>query len=40
MHDYMLNKIGMSPLVSGFFWDDFWPVILGMHGNGIHQRVQ
>jgi hypothetical protein len=24
-HDYMLNKVGMSPLVSGFFWDDFWP---------------
>jgi hypothetical protein len=23
--DFMLNKYGMSPLVSGFFWDDFWP---------------
>ena len=21
----MLNKVGMSNLVSGFFWDDFWP---------------
>ena len=21
----ILNKVGMSPLVSGFFWDDFWP---------------
>eukprot|EP01050_Picozoa_sp_SAG11_P009561 SAG11_NODE_909_length_6586_cov_11.216433_6_plen_214_part_00 len=21
----MLNKVGMSPLVSGFFWDDHWP---------------
>ena len=25
VHDYMLNKVGMSSLVSGFFWDDFWP---------------
>ena len=25
INDYMLNKVGMSPLVSGFFWDDFWP---------------
>jgi hypothetical protein len=25
VNDYMLNKVGMSPLVSGFFWDDFWP---------------
>jgi hypothetical protein len=25
IHDYMLNKVGQSPLVSGFFWDDFWP---------------
>lgn len=25
IHDYMLNKVGMSPLVSGFFWDDRWP---------------
>ena len=25
IHDYMLNEVGMSPLVSGFFWDDFWP---------------
>jgi hypothetical protein len=24
--DYVLNKVGMSPLVSGFFWDDFWPL--------------
>ena len=22
--DYMLNEVGMSPLVSGFFWDDVW----------------
>lgn len=25
INDYMLNRVGMSPLVSGFFWDDFWP---------------
>ena len=25
IHSYMLNKVGMSDLVSGFFWDDFWP---------------
>ena len=22
IHDYMLNKVGQSPLVSGFFWDE------------------
>ena len=22
IHDYMLNKVGSSPLVSGFFWDE------------------
>jgi hypothetical protein len=21
----MFNEVGSSPLVSGFFWDDFWP---------------
>jgi hypothetical protein len=26
INDYILNKVGMSPLVSGFFWDDFWPL--------------
>jgi len=25
VHSYVLNKVGMSPLVSGFFWDDHWP---------------
>lgn len=25
IHSYMLNKVGQSNLVSGFFWDDFWP---------------
>jgi len=27
---YMFNAVGSSPLVSGFFWDDFWP---GPPGN-------
>ena len=30
IHSYMLNAVGSSPLVSGFFWDDFWP---GESGN-------
>lgn len=30
IHDYMFNTVGSSPLVSGFFWDDFWP---GASGN-------
>ena len=21
IHDYILNEVGMSPLVSGFFWE-------------------
>jgi hypothetical protein len=25
INDYMFNAVGSSPLVSGFFWDDFWP---------------
>jgi hypothetical protein len=25
INDYILNYVGQSPLVSGFFWDDFWP---------------
>lgn len=25
INDYMLNEVGRSPLVSGFFWDDKWP---------------
>merc|ERR1711934_1128969 len=24
INSYMLNKVGMSPHVSGFFWDDVW----------------
>ena len=24
LHSYMLNDYGMSPYVSGFFWDDYW----------------
>lgn len=25
IHSYMFNEVGQSDLVSGFFWDDFWP---------------
>jgi hypothetical protein len=25
INSYMFNEVGSSPLVSGFFWDDFWP---------------
>jgi len=30
INSYMFNEVGSSPLVSGFFWDDFWP---GQGGN-------
>ena len=26
IHSYMFNEVGQSDLVSGFFWDDVWPV--------------
>jgi len=35
VHDYMLNKVGMSPLVSGFFWDDFWPAPGGRFPDSV-----
>ncbi len=25
IYSYIFNTVGSSPLVSGFFWDDFWP---------------
>ena len=30
INSYMFNEVGQSKLVSGFFWDDFWP---GASGN-------
>ena len=31
IHDYILNEVGMSPLVSGFFWDDVWNPTCNIH---------
>jgi len=36
IQDYMLNQVGMSPLVSGFFWDDFWPSVGQKFGRNGH----
>jgi hypothetical protein len=39
IHSYMLNEVGMSPLVSGFFWDDFWPKPGGVFPDASAGRV-
>lgn len=39
INDYMLNKVGMSPLVSGFFWDDFWPAPNGSFPDARSGKV-
>lgn len=31
IHSYMLNSVGSSPLVSGFFWDDVWSIDCKIH---------
>lgn len=31
VHSYMLNSVGSSPLVSGFFWDDVWNPQCNIH---------
>lgn len=31
VHRYVLNEVGMSPLVSGFFWDDVWNEECNIH---------
>ena len=31
IHSYILNSVGMSPLVSGFFWDDVWNPECNIH---------
>lgn len=31
IHSYVLNKVGSSPLVSGFFWDDVWNPTCNIH---------
>jgi hypothetical protein len=35
INDYILNEVGRSPLVSGFFWDDVWDP-----GCNIHDQVK
>ena len=36
INSYMLSAVGSSPLVSGFFWDDFWHVDGDMGDNTPH----
>lgn len=36
IHSYMLNEIGSSPLVSGFFWDDVWNPECNIHDQVPH----
>lgn len=31
VNSYMLNRVGASPLVSGFFWDDVWNPQCNIH---------
>ena len=31
INDYILNEVGLSPLVSGFFWDDVWNPTCNIH---------
>ena len=31
INDYILNEVGRSPLVSGFFWDDVWDPNCNIH---------
>jgi hypothetical protein len=40
VNDFMLNKYGMSPLVSGFFWDDFWPAPGGGFPDALRGVVE
>eukprot|EP00658_Telonema_sp_P-2_P085890 TRINITY_DN9895_c0_g1_i5.p1 TRINITY_DN9895_c0_g1~~TRINITY_DN9895_c0_g1_i5.p1 ORF type:complete len:460 (-),score=90.67 TRINITY_DN9895_c0_g1_i5:266-1645(-) len=36
VHDYVLNEVGTSPLVSGFFWDDVWNPECNIHDQVPH----
>ena len=36
---YMFNEVGSSPLVSGFFWDDFWPGASGGFPDASSGRI-
>lgn len=39
IHDYILNDVGMSPLVSGFFWDDVWNPQCNIHDQ-VHNTCE
>ena len=36
VHSYMLNEVGSSALVSGFFWDDVWNEACDLHDQVPH----
>ena len=36
IHDYMINEVGRSDLVSGFFWDDVWNEDCNIHDQVPH----
>ena len=36
IHSYILNDVGTSPLVSGFFWDDVWNPSCNIHDQVPH----
>lgn len=35
VHGYVLNEVGTSPLVSGFFWDDVWNDECNIHDQVV-----
>ena len=39
IHSYMLNTVGSSPLVSGFFWDDVWNPQCNIHDQ-VHNTCE
>eukprot|EP01050_Picozoa_sp_SAG11_P027471 SAG11_NODE_6973_length_1216_cov_1.634736_2_plen_87_part_01 len=39
INDYILNEVGRSPLVSGFFWDDVWNPTCNIHDQTRARRT-
>ena len=39
VNSYMLNEVGRSPLVSGFFWDDHWSATGGFPDSSAGRIV-
>jgi hypothetical protein len=39
IHSYVLNEVGSSPLVSGFFWDDVWNAECNIHDQARRQSL-